>query len=101
VLDGVAVGEEVVVSANFLIDAESNLTSALQGLSTAADGVDEPSIPATGRNLDSAPIEDHSGHTMPTESPPASTSTHDGHGTPTESNEPPADDPHAGHRGEH
>src|SRR5512144_2688234 len=29
VLDGVAVGEKVVVSANFLIDAESNLKAAL------------------------------------------------------------------------
>lgn len=32
VLDGVRVGEEVVVSANFLIDAESNIKAALAGL---------------------------------------------------------------------
>lgn len=36
VLDGVVEGERVVVSANFLIDAESNLTSALHGLSPVA-----------------------------------------------------------------
>ena len=34
ITDGVANGEKVVTSANFLIDAESNLKSALQGLST-------------------------------------------------------------------
>ena len=33
--DGVAEGERVVVSANFLIDAESNLKSALQGIAAA------------------------------------------------------------------
>jgi membrane fusion protein, copper/silver efflux system len=32
VLEGVSEGEKVVVSANFLIDAESNLQSALRGL---------------------------------------------------------------------
>ena len=35
ILDGVAEGERVVTSANFLIDAESNLKSALQSLTTA------------------------------------------------------------------
>lgn len=33
ITEGVALGDQVVVSANFLIDAESNLKSALQGLS--------------------------------------------------------------------
>jgi Cu(I)/Ag(I) efflux system membrane fusion protein len=33
--DGVSEGEQVVVSANFLIDAESNLKAALKGLSDA------------------------------------------------------------------
>ena len=31
VIDGVKAGEKVVTSANFLIDAESNLRAALQG----------------------------------------------------------------------
>src|SRR5262249_7971813 len=38
VLEGVAEGEKVVVSANFLIDAESNLQSALRGLTKDKDG---------------------------------------------------------------
>ncbi|WP_413989762.1 efflux RND transporter periplasmic adaptor subunit [Labrys okinawensis] len=36
--DGVAPGDKVVVAANFLIDAESNLKAALQGLATSGDG---------------------------------------------------------------
>jgi RND family efflux transporter MFP subunit len=38
VLSGVEAGESVVVSANFLIDAESNLKAALQGLGHAGHG---------------------------------------------------------------
>jgi Cu(I)/Ag(I) efflux system membrane fusion protein len=38
VLEGLAEGEKVVVSANFLIDAESNLQSALRGLIKDKDG---------------------------------------------------------------
>jgi Cu(I)/Ag(I) efflux system membrane fusion protein len=38
VLEGLAEGEKVVVSANFLIDAESNLQSALRGLTKDKDG---------------------------------------------------------------
>ena len=38
VLEGVAEGERVVTSANFLIDAESNLKSALGGFSAHAHG---------------------------------------------------------------
>jgi Cu(I)/Ag(I) efflux system membrane fusion protein len=41
VLDGIKAGDNVVVGANFLIDAESNLRSVLQGLA-------EGSKPATG-----------------------------------------------------
>jgi Cu(I)/Ag(I) efflux system membrane fusion protein len=40
VLTGVAEGEQVVTSANFLIDAESNLKAALGGLSAAASSAD-------------------------------------------------------------
>lgn len=38
VLDGVKVGEPVVVAANFLIDAESNLKAAVGGFNSAAHG---------------------------------------------------------------
>jgi membrane fusion protein, copper/silver efflux system len=38
VLDGVKAGEQVVVSANFLIDAESNLEAAFSGFGEATDG---------------------------------------------------------------
>ena len=37
VVDGIAPGDRVVVSANFLIDAESNLRAALQGFADGAD----------------------------------------------------------------
>lgn len=46
VLAGLTDGERVVTSANFLIDAESNLQSALQGLGAHAHGA--PSPPASG-----------------------------------------------------
>jgi membrane fusion protein, copper/silver efflux system len=38
VTEGVARGEKVVVGANFLIDAESNLRAALQSFSQGKDG---------------------------------------------------------------
>ena len=38
VVEGLAEGEKVVVSANFLIDAESNLKAALSGFAPASDG---------------------------------------------------------------
>jgi Cu(I)/Ag(I) efflux system membrane fusion protein len=80
VLEGVRSGEEVVVSANFLIDAESNLTSALQGLSTVGGGDDEV-VPESAPDGQATPEEDHAGHAMP---------------------EPePQEDPHAGHGKEH
>lgn len=41
VLSGVREGERVVTSANFLIDAESNLKAALSGMSAAASSADE------------------------------------------------------------
>ncbi len=43
VLDGVAEGDTVVVSAQFLIDSESNLTQAIRGLDS---GPDMPGMPA-------------------------------------------------------
>jgi Cu(I)/Ag(I) efflux system membrane fusion protein len=36
--DGVQAGDQVVTSANFLIDAESNLKAALQGMAAATPG---------------------------------------------------------------
>jgi Cu(I)/Ag(I) efflux system membrane fusion protein len=47
VLDGVKAGEEVVVAANFLIDAESNLKAAIGGLGTPAGAAAAASAPAT------------------------------------------------------
>ena len=41
-LDGVKAGESVVVSANFLIDAESNLKAALSGMGGMAMGAAKP-----------------------------------------------------------
>lgn len=63
VLTGVEEGESVVVSANFLIDAESNLKSALQGLSTHG-GHGTAAVPDTDEPEKSAPepMAGHKGH---------------------------------------
>jgi Cu(I)/Ag(I) efflux system membrane fusion protein len=76
VLEGVQAGEEVVVSANFLIDAESNLTSALQGL-TPAGGEDDGMKPDETK-AGQTPDEDHAGHVMP--EPEAQEDPHAAHG---------------------
>ena len=66
VLSGVVVGEAVVVSANFLIDAESNLRSAMQGMDqgtpppSAAEG-DAPPVKAEEAPAESDPHAGHSG----------------------------------------
>src|SRR3546814_12445279 len=66
VLEGIAEGEQVVVSANFLIDAESNPQAALQGLEGHA-GDDAPSrtseepLPESGDGAS----DPHAGHSMP------------------------------------
>jgi len=49
VLEGVAAGEEVVISANFLIDAESNLKAALSGLDGHVGSAPASSAPASGQ----------------------------------------------------
>ena len=98
--EGVREGERVVVSANFLIDAESNLQSALNGMSTQpgksanpdtappstgpAATKPEPSAPPAGRNPGTQPpaAADHSGHgTQKTAPPPpaAGSGGHDQH----------------------
>jgi Cu(I)/Ag(I) efflux system membrane fusion protein len=98
--EGVREGERVVVSANFLIDAESNLQSALNGM-TAQTGKSAnpgtappstgpaatkpvPSAPPAGRNPGTQPpaAADHSGHgTQMTAPPPAAPGSggHDQH----------------------
>lgn len=61
VLDGLAEGEEIVVAANFLIDAESNLKSALGGLGAHGGhgaGAPKPEQPAAPDQPPSA----HTGH---------------------------------------
>lgn len=81
VLDGLTEGETVVVSANFLIDAESNLTSALQGLEPGAnvdaehahgaddagdrsrdDDSDRPTAVPDQSDNDPVPADPHAGH---------------------------------------
>jgi Cu(I)/Ag(I) efflux system membrane fusion protein len=59
VLDGVRAGEEVVVSANFLIDAESNIKAALAGLGAPDAGTAKPAkstdnTPAASRDASNA-----------------------------------------------
>lgn len=74
VLGGLAEGETVVVSGNFLIDAESNLNAALQGMEPAAGHV-------------------HGAATAPVDSEDAA--------PPADASAPAAADPHAGHGGGH
>ena len=87
ILEGLAKGEEVVTSANFLIDAESNLKAALEGLGAASEDPHESHVMPDHDSHDghAMPAEDpHAGHVMPAEDP------HAGH-------DMPAEDPHAGH----
>jgi len=58
VLSGVAEGEQVVTSANFLIDAESNLKAALGGLGHGHGG----SASSTSKKDKAAPAAEHAGH---------------------------------------
>ncbi|MEQ1589326.1 MAG: efflux RND transporter periplasmic adaptor subunit [Gallionella sp.] len=58
VFNGVAKGEQVVVAANFLIDAESNLKAALGGLGHAHGG----STPQAGEKDKNPPAVEHAGH---------------------------------------
>jgi len=110
ILDGLTQGEEVVVSANFLIDAESNLKAALEGLGAAAETTHEGHAtpaedPHAGHQM---PTEDpHAGHQMQTQAPPTTGQTpaadpHAGHQMPAEKPRAgsaiPAEDPHAGHQ---
>lgn len=49
ILDGLLAGDVVVTRANFLIDAESNLKSALRGFAAASSGTTPP-VPAAGES---------------------------------------------------
>lgn len=64
VLSGVAVGEAVVVSANFLIDAESNLRSAMEGMDHGTSPPPTAGSDAAPAEADEAPPEPdpHAGH---------------------------------------
>ncbi|TWI11495.1 efflux RND transporter periplasmic adaptor subunit [Aerolutibacter ruishenii] len=101
VLSGLAEGEQVVVSANFLIDAESNLQSALQGLGAHA-GHGASATPADAQEAGMEPAVT-----------PAAPAGHEGHRpaaqpdtpklSPSPSQPPatgpsPTPDPHATHR---
>lgn len=85
VLDGLIKGETVVVSATFLIDAESNLTSALQGLAAAAAAEPAHAHGASDAEREEPTVEAAHEHAVSSE-PPAT---------------PAAADPHAGHGKEH
>lgn len=106
VLEGLAEGERVVVSANFLIDAESNLQSALQAMGSSSGEVDEPAMPhppttdepampSRGAEHKHAPaaqpaMDPHANHRAPGAEQP---DPHAGHRMPAAE----APDPHAGH----
>lgn len=71
ILSGLAEAEQVVVSANFLIDAESNLKAAIGSFGHAGHGT------STATDASKA---GHSEHATPVEAPvPAPEATHEGH----------------------
>ena len=108
ILDGLAEGEQVVVSANFLIDAESNLQSALEGLTGHAGHGATPDTaedPHAGQGGDAA--DPHAGHAMPAtpkDAPAPASDTgapdgHDGHGDHGTVSDHDAHVPATGHEG--
>lgn len=111
VREGLHAGERVVVSANFLIDAESNLQAALESLTSSHDhapdehtehehdAADAGSNPSTTPSPESAAPDDHQHPTQPAHD-------HDGHADPTSSGLTPnpatdADASHDSHAMEH
>jgi Cu(I)/Ag(I) efflux system membrane fusion protein len=60
VIEGLSAGENVVVSANFLIDAESNLKSAIGGFGHSAHGNQDK--PVTDKPATPAVSSEHKGH---------------------------------------
>jgi RND family efflux transporter MFP subunit len=66
VREGVAEGEKVVVSANFLIDAESNLRAALASFTPPADAAPVNGAPAAAHEHHEQPEhQQHQGHEQP------------------------------------
>ena len=94
ILDGLAEGEQVVVSANFLIDAESNLQSALQGLEGHAGHGDEAADPHAGHSMPET-----SGDAPAPASDPGASDGHDSHGEHGTMNDHDAPAPATGHEG--
>lgn len=80
ILDGLAAGEHIVVSANFLIDAESNLKAALGSMGGHNHGAQASSSGAAGSAAagKGAPADPHAGMEMDESS--AATTDHAGHG---------------------
>ncbi|HSM05319.1 MAG TPA: efflux RND transporter periplasmic adaptor subunit [Longimicrobiales bacterium] len=72
ILEGVRPGEQVVSSAGFLVDAESNLGALTAGMGMGMDGMDTGS--GTGEGMEGA---DHSGHDMGADAAPMDHSGHD------------------------
>jgi hypothetical protein len=72
VLRGLAEGEKVVTSGNFLIDSESRLKSAASGMSHGAHGGEAPTQPSPQSEQP-----DHSGHAMPKADKSSEHSGHD------------------------
>lgn len=95
VLEGIEEGEQVVVAANFLIDAESNLKSALQGLSDAAEAPSQHQHDAAARPAQE-PAPDSRGAALAGDRP-ASADPHANHGGAA----PAEETDHSGHDGEH
>jgi Cu(I)/Ag(I) efflux system membrane fusion protein/cobalt-zinc-cadmium efflux system membrane fusion protein len=99
---GLADGEEVVTSGQFLIDSESKLREAVQKLLGTGDGEAEGPDPHAGHAMPdaeaSAPEDPHAGHAMPEAAMPEPEDPHAGHTMPPagghEGHEMP--DPHAG-----
>ena len=84
ILEGVREGEHVVVSANFLIDAESNLQSALEGMS-ALQG--DPAAPGKPSSATGTPAGQPARTPAPSapparrsQKPPSTPADHGGHG---------------------
>lgn len=94
VLEGIEEGEQVVVAANFLIDAESNLKSALQGLSDAAEAPSQHEHDTTDRPMQE-PVPDGRGAAPADDRPVSDLHANQGVAAPAEEMD------HSGHDGEH
>jgi Cu(I)/Ag(I) efflux system membrane fusion protein len=83
--DGLSRGDRVVTSAQFLIDSESNIESALKRMGAPAMdhsghdmGSDEPAMDHSGHDMGSdEPAMDHSGHDMGSDEPAMDHSMHE------------------------